>query len=190
MEKVTTVINKFGIAIVMLFAAGVVVYAQGTFVAPTQAPPGGNTDAPINVGISAQIKNGGLGVNSLAVFNDAVVRGSVDVTAGYRAGGVPGIARTCTNGKVLTDAIVSGGILTGGTCTDVGASGGGGGGAAGTVVSMYSTTYNGYNCTGSIYGGGGSCPAGTQTIGTACFPNYCISSGNCIPGTRIFYCVR
>jgi hypothetical protein len=32
---------------------------------PTQAPPNGNVAAPINVGTTDQVKNGGLGVNSL-----------------------------------------------------------------------------------------------------------------------------
>jgi hypothetical protein len=35
--------------------------------APT-LPPGNNIDAPVNVGTLPQVKNGGLGVNTLAVY--------------------------------------------------------------------------------------------------------------------------
>lgn len=132
MEKL---INKFGIAIATIFAFAGVVYAQSTFLAPTQAPPGGNTEAPLNVGASNQVKNGALGLNSLAVFNNAVVRGSLDVAGGYSAGGVPGITRTCTSGAVLVNQIIAGGILTGGNC---GAGGGGGdGGIPAGMIAMF-----------------------------------------------------
>ena len=39
---------------------------------PTAAPPGNNVAAPINVGSTDQVKNGGLGVNSLAVFGNSL----------------------------------------------------------------------------------------------------------------------
>jgi hypothetical protein len=37
----------------------------------TAAPPNGNVAAPINVGSTDQVKNGGLGLNSLAVFGNS-----------------------------------------------------------------------------------------------------------------------
>jgi hypothetical protein len=43
---------------------------------PSMAPPNGNVDAPINVGIVDQIKNAGLGLNSLAVFGNAFISGA------------------------------------------------------------------------------------------------------------------
>jgi hypothetical protein len=43
---------------------------------PTSAPPNGNVSAPINVGIVDQIKNGGLGLNSLAVFGNGFYSGA------------------------------------------------------------------------------------------------------------------
>jgi hypothetical protein len=42
---------------------------------PTVAPPNGNVDAPINVGTVDQVKNSGLGLNSLAVFGTAILSG-------------------------------------------------------------------------------------------------------------------
>ncbi len=43
---------------------------------PTAAPPGNNVAAPINVGSTDQIKDGGLGVNALAVFGNQILSGS------------------------------------------------------------------------------------------------------------------
>ena len=40
---------------------------------PTQTAPNGNVSAPINVGTTDQTKNAGLGVNSLAVFGNAII---------------------------------------------------------------------------------------------------------------------
>ncbi len=154
MEKL---INKFGIAIAMIFAFAGVVYAQSTFLAPTQAPPGGNTEAPLNVGASNQTKNGALGVNSLAVFNNEVVNGSLNVKGGYFANGVPGIAKTCINGQALIDPIVAGGILTGGNCATI--SGAGAGAAAGVPVQLSAQ---------SSGNGKVTCPAGKKIIGGGC----------------------
>lgn len=43
---------------------------------PSQAPTDGNVSAPINVGGTAQTKNGTLGVNGLAVFGNSLLSGS------------------------------------------------------------------------------------------------------------------
>lgn len=40
---------------------------------PTQTAPNGNVSAPLNIGTTDQIKNGPLGVNSLAVFGNAII---------------------------------------------------------------------------------------------------------------------
>ncbi|MBI4068215.1 hypothetical protein HY413_02295, partial [Candidatus Kaiserbacteria bacterium] len=40
---------------------------------PTQTAPNGNVAAPINVGTIDQTKNAALGVNSLAVFGNAII---------------------------------------------------------------------------------------------------------------------
>jgi hypothetical protein len=49
---------------------------------PTQSPPNGNVPAPINVGTSNQVKNGGLSVNSLAVFGNGYVQNQLTLGTG------------------------------------------------------------------------------------------------------------
>ena len=59
------------------FALGLnYVYA---WTAPTVAPPNGNVSAPINVGTTDQVKNGGLSVNAFSAFGNAYVQGSLGV---------------------------------------------------------------------------------------------------------------
>jgi len=41
---------------------------------PTQAPPGGNTSAPVNVGTVDQVKESGLSLDKLAVFGQVVIQ--------------------------------------------------------------------------------------------------------------------
>jgi hypothetical protein len=43
---------------------------------PTSAPPNGNVSAPINTGMTNQVKNGGLSVNALAVFGNTILSGA------------------------------------------------------------------------------------------------------------------
>ncbi len=43
---------------------------------PTDSPPDGNVSAPINVGSTAQTKDGTLGVDGLAVFGNTLLSGS------------------------------------------------------------------------------------------------------------------
>jgi hypothetical protein len=69
MHKAASILFSFAIAAVLFVAASVVAAWAG----PTQAPPNGNVPAPINVGTIDQIKDGGIGVNSLAVFGNAVI---------------------------------------------------------------------------------------------------------------------
>ena len=62
------------------FIGGIVGTIFATFIAlawtgPTSAPPNGNVAAPINVGTTDQIKNGGLGLDALAVFGNAILSG-------------------------------------------------------------------------------------------------------------------
>lgn len=46
---------------------------------PTSAPPNGNAAAPINIGATAQVKNGGLSVNTLAVFGNGTLTGNFGI---------------------------------------------------------------------------------------------------------------
>ncbi len=56
-----------------LFVAASLVMA---WTGPASAPPNGNVSAPINVGTTDQVKNAGLGLNSLAVFGNAILSGA------------------------------------------------------------------------------------------------------------------
>jgi hypothetical protein len=42
---------------------------------PTASPPSANVSAPLNVGATAQVKNGNIGVNGLAVFGNTLLQG-------------------------------------------------------------------------------------------------------------------
>ena len=57
---------------------------------PTAAPPNGNVAAPINVGPTDQVKNGGLGLNSLAVFGNSLFGGSAGSNAYLNFGDTSG----------------------------------------------------------------------------------------------------
>ena len=57
---------------------------------PTAAPPNSNVAAPINVGSTDQVKNGGLGVNSLAVFGNSLFGGSAGSNAYLNFGATSG----------------------------------------------------------------------------------------------------
>ena len=62
----------FLLGAIVFIAASVLLAWTG----PTSAPPNGNVSAPINVGATDQIKNAGLGLNSLAVFGNAILNGT------------------------------------------------------------------------------------------------------------------
>lgn len=66
------------ILLALILAFGIS-YVSAAWSGPTQAPPNGNVDAPINVGIVDQIKNAGLGLNTLAVFGQGSFDGEVIV---------------------------------------------------------------------------------------------------------------
>lgn len=77
--------------------AGVVLTGFGTAIfawtGPAQSPPSGNVSAPINVGTSDQVKDGGLSVNALAVFGNTILAGTnsylnLGTTAGSAGYGV------------------------------------------------------------------------------------------------------
>jgi hypothetical protein len=65
---------------------------------PSASPPNGNVAAPVNVGTTDQVKNGGLGVNSLAVFGNSLLGGSTGSNAYLNFGPTSG-----TNGYGIRD---------------------------------------------------------------------------------------
>jgi len=52
-------------------------YAVIAWTGPTAAPPSGNVAPPINVGATDQVKDGGLALNSLAVFGKTSALGNI-----------------------------------------------------------------------------------------------------------------
>ncbi len=83
LKNFTESIKITAIALVLTLGA---TYAYAAWTGPTSAPPNGNTPAPVNVGTTNQIKNGGLGVNSLAVYGDSVVTGNSSVDGYLKVG--------------------------------------------------------------------------------------------------------
>ena len=53
------------------------VLAESTFVPPSQSPPYGNTDSPVNVSSTSQIKPGGLSLGSLLVTGGSMFNGVI-----------------------------------------------------------------------------------------------------------------
>ena len=51
-------------------------YMGAAWSEPTTTAPGGNVDAPLNVGTTDQVKNAALGVDALAVFGDVSITGT------------------------------------------------------------------------------------------------------------------
>jgi hypothetical protein len=72
--------------------------------------------------LSADTTNGRLGVNKSSPTFTLDVAGDINTTTSYRVGGTQGSTTTCTGGQVLQNSVVTGGIITGGSCV---ASGGG-----------------------------------------------------------------
>jgi len=74
-----TMLKSIKVAAVALVITLGVTYAYAAWVGPTAAPPGNNTDAPINIGTTDQIKNGRLGLGSLAVFGNSAFSGYMKI---------------------------------------------------------------------------------------------------------------
>jgi len=62
-----------GIILGLLIVFGIS-YAMAAWTGPTQAPPGGNTSAPLNVGSTGQSKSGGLILNTGGATNGLIVQ--------------------------------------------------------------------------------------------------------------------
>lgn len=150
MERKQFILNNIGLILGLLLAGFAIGYAQNVFQAPTVAPPGANTDAPLNVGPSPQIKNGALGVNSLAVFN------FLNTLGVYQHRGTSGISKRCQSGQTLNGTEVAGGIVTAGEC----GAGAGGGAGASTREVVRTTSFGATTIA--------SCPAGKKLTGGGC----------------------
>jgi len=110
-----------------VFALPLITFAD--FTDPTQSPPGGNVDAPLNVGASVQTKTGGLiigGIHDTSVgyFDDSV--GIGNTTPQYPLD-VTGIINA--SGNIMT----SGDFCLAGVCISSWPSGGSGGSPSGVT---------------------------------------------------------
>lgn len=67
--------NNINIALVglLVFSSVYFVFAQGSWVDPSVAPPGGNISAPLNIGSTGQSKSGGLILNTGGATNGLIV---------------------------------------------------------------------------------------------------------------------
>jgi len=85
LQKVIQVAKVVMLALILSLGIS---FVQAQFSGPSQPPAGGNVDAPVNVGTSAQIKNGGLSVNEFAAFGNALFGQQVDINGNLRMGSV------------------------------------------------------------------------------------------------------
>lgn len=69
---------SFAVALLLLVGTGVYAWTS-----PNQAPPDGNVAAPVNVGTTAQVKNGALSVNRFMVNEHMLLVGPVGATQRY-----------------------------------------------------------------------------------------------------------
>jgi len=75
MKKIAHILGIIG-ALVLIISP-IAVHAQWS--GPSQAPTGGNTSAPVNVGTTAQVKNGGLSVNAFTAWLDSYFASNVGI---------------------------------------------------------------------------------------------------------------
>ena len=140
---------------------------------PPASPPNSNVSAPINVGATAQTKNGTIGVNGLAVFGDSILQASSYLNWGATSG---------TSGYGIRDTAGSLEFKnSGGTWQTLQAFVAGLGGTTQWTTSGTSIYYNGGNvgigsstpsanlvvAGGQILGGGSSSNWGQLNIGGA-----------------------
>jgi hypothetical protein len=192
------------------FLLGAIVFIGASLVlawtGPTSAPPNGNVSAPINVGTTDQIKNAGLGLNSLAVFGNAILSGtsrylnfgSTAGSSGYGFRDNAGTMEFKSSGGTwqaiatsTSSGIVGGGCAGDGTgwgnaanCATQSCSSGGGVGScpAGYTARKAGVTSS-IACSGGAYQNcscGSSCDGYSSCIGITYYPSYYSAPTLCI----------
>lgn len=78
----TYITHSLAVATALVLFGAAAVFA---WTGPASAPPNGNVDAPINVGSTAQIKNGGLSVTALSVYGGTLVTGNITATGFFHS---------------------------------------------------------------------------------------------------------
>jgi len=102
------------VAIILSFSISAV-FAQ--WVPPTQAPPGGNVDAPINVGATGQVKDGNLGANGLLAANTGYFGGNVEFAGNVGIGTAAPTQALDVVGNVNSSGSVTASSVTAGSAS-------------------------------------------------------------------------
>src|SRR3990167_8733858 len=72
-------LTKFLLLVIAFTFALSINYIFAAWTGPIQAPPGGNTPTPVHIGTTAQVKDGGLGLNALSVFGNGYFQNNVGI---------------------------------------------------------------------------------------------------------------
>jgi parallel beta-helix repeat protein len=134
-------LNNYGVRVLTNTAgagAGGTVNNYGAYI----SVPGGSGGTTNNYGV--YIQGNGAGTLSYALYSASTaassLAGSLDVsgyistTTGYKFNGTAGSTTTCSGGNVLSNMVIQGGIVTGGTCAA------NGGGVAPTLQDAYNNS--------------------------------------------------
>ena len=70
---------KTSLSLLIVFGLLIAANSLYAWTGPTATPPSGNAATPLNEGSTAQVKNGSLGVNSLAVYGNGYIQNSLGV---------------------------------------------------------------------------------------------------------------
>ncbi len=165
------------------------------FTNPTQSPPNGSGILVVDsgkVGIGVVAPSSRLHVSSSGAIDPFLVQKSNGDTSLIvkNTSGTVGIGNNANPNSayrldVTGDTNISGKLTVGQLCLAESCKTSWPGPGSGGVVSVFTTTYSSYDCSGSGYGGGGSCVSGSSPVNTGCFPEV---PG--IAGTIITYCVK
>jgi hypothetical protein len=94
----TKIVNRIVSLVGLAFGAFALSALAGSWTAPTQAPPSGNADAPLNVGVTAQHKEGTLAIGKTS---DALTGLKLDVN------GIIGSTGLFTTGDLYVNGVSS-----------------------------------------------------------------------------------
>jgi hypothetical protein len=142
-------ITKFLLLVIAFTFALSVNYLFAAWTGPTQAPPGGNTPAPVHVGLITQTKDGGLIVGALRSLLDVYVDGKVGI----------GTVSPTQKLDVIGGAKISEGLQVGNTTS-----------ANAGTIRWNGSDFEGYDgskwvsFTIDTVGGGSVCPAGKTSV--------------------------
>jgi hypothetical protein len=97
----------------------------------------------------ADTTNSRIAINQTSANYTLDVAGDINTSTGFRVGGTAGSSVTCSSGNVVQNAVISGGIITSGTCVA------NGGGIAPTFTQVYGNGANQADETATLTSGRG-----------------------------------